>query len=54
MKFDIKKAKPEHGITKSIYIKQSLANRIEQLAKENDTSFSNIVVAMIEACLKDE
>ena len=47
------KKKVEAGY-KTIYLKQTLIDQIDKIAKENDTSFSNIVVAMIEACLKDE
>ena len=39
---------------KSIYIKEELAKKIEQIAKDNDTSFNNVVISMIEKCLKDD
>lgn len=45
--------KREESVTRSIYIKRSLINRIEKIAAENKTSFSNVVVSMIESCLKD-
>lgn len=45
--------KREESVTRSIYIKRSLIDRIEKIAAENNTSFSNIVVSMIESCLKD-
>lgn len=40
-------------ISKSLYISERLAERVEKLAAENKTSFSNMVVSMIEYCLKD-
>ena len=49
---DIKK-KPASGY-KTIYISENLINEIEKLAKESDTSFNNVVVSMIERCLKKE
>lgn len=45
--------KREESVTRSIYIKRSLIDRIEKIAAENKTSFSNVVVSMIESCLKD-
>lgn len=45
--------KREESATRSIYIKRSLIDRIEKIAAENKTSFSNVVVSMIESCLKD-
>ncbi len=33
-------------------IKESLVKEIEKIAKENDTSFNNVIVSMIETCLK--
>lgn len=45
--------KREESINKSIYIKRSLINRIEKIASEKNTSFNNVVISMIESCLKD-
>jgi len=55
MKFELKQipAKTE-SFYKTLYIKRSLADRIEQIAKDRDTSFNNVVIPMIESCLKDE
>ncbi len=55
MKFELKQipAKTE-SLYKTLYIKRSLADRIEQIAKDHDTSFNNVVISMIESCLKDE
>ena len=37
---------------KSIYIKNHLIKEVERIAKENNTSFNNVIVSMIEECLK--
>ncbi len=39
---------------KTIYLRQSLIDQIERIAKDNETSFNNVVVSMIERCLEDE
>ncbi len=54
MKFEIKKTreKVECGY-RTLYIKRSLLEQIEELAVRFDTSFNNVVVSMIEACLSD-
>ena len=36
---------------KSLYIKLSLIEKIEKIVKENNTSFNNDVISMIEYCL---
>lgn len=55
MKFELKKTKDkEEACYKTIYIKQTLVNKINQIASDNDTSFNNVVISMIEACLNDE
>lgn len=46
--------KREQSVNKSLYIKRSLVERIEKIAKETNTSFNNVVISMIESCLKDE
>ena len=43
----------KRNISKSLYISEKLADRVEKLAAENGTSFSNMVVSMIEYCLKE-
>ena len=54
MVFEIKKTKDKSGaINKSLYLPESLAKQIQQIAVEHDTSFNKIVVSMIEHCLKD-
>lgn len=55
MNFEIKPTRhKEESVTKSIYIKRSLVSQIEQIAEENHTSFNNVVISMIESCLKEE
>ena len=54
MAFELKKSRQKvETVTKSVYMQRSLAERIEKIATENKTSFSNVVVSMIESCLKD-
>ena len=52
------KPKKTRGKTKSlyktIYLSQSLAEQVEQMAAENETSFNNIVVSMIEYCIDEQ
>lgn len=53
MAFIPKKTKDKDPATyKSIYIKESLVKEIENIEKKNDTSFNNVVISMIEECLK--
>jgi hypothetical protein len=55
MNFEIKKTKNKtETINKSLYISKALAERIQRIAIENGTSFNNIVVSMIESCLKED
>lgn len=37
---------------KTIYIKEELVKQIEKIAKDNNTSFNNVIISMIEECLK--
>ena len=55
MSFVLKKTKKkvEAGF-KTIYLHQNLIDALEKIAVENDTSFNNVVVSMIEFCLEDE
>ena len=39
---------------KTIYLRQTLIDALENIAQENDTSFNNVVVSMIERCLEVE
>lgn len=55
MKFEIKPTKEkEPKVYKSIYIKEAMVAQIEKIARENDTSFNNVVISMIEACLRED
>ena len=38
---------------KTIYLRQSLIEEIEKIARENNTSFNNVVVSMVEQCLEE-
>lgn len=54
MKFTIKKTKEKIvSVYKTLYIREDLVKEIEKIAKENDTSFNNIIISMIESCLED-
>lgn len=37
---------------KSLYIKDKLVKQIEKIAIDNNTSFNNVIISMIEQCLK--
>lgn len=53
MAFIPKKTKEKIPSTyKSIYIKEDLVKKIEKIAKDNNTSFNNVIISMIEECLK--
>ena len=55
LKFEIKRTRgKEERSYRTLYIKRSLLEQIEAIATEYDTSFNNVVVSMIEACLSDE
>ena len=34
------------SVYKSLYINEQLAERVEQMAKENETSFNNVVISI--------
>lgn len=54
MNFEIKKTRQkEERIYKTIYIKEDLWKTIDAIAAENHTSFNNVVVSILEACLMD-
>lgn len=55
MKFVPKSTKyKEVSVYKTLYLKEELAKEIEKIANDNNTSFNNVVVSMIEYCLKME
>lgn len=39
---------------KTIYLRQDLIDEIDLIAKNNSTSFNNVVVSMIERCLQED
>ncbi len=46
--------KKENSIYKSLYIKEELVKKVEEIAKINNTSFNNVIVSMIEFCLLED
>ncbi len=38
---------------KSLYLHQNLIDEIDEIAREHNTSFNNVVVSMIEQCLAE-
>ena len=46
---DYKKEKVD-STYKTIYIKNELVEKIDELAKKNNTSFNNVIIKMIEYC----
>lgn len=52
IKIDFKKSKVNASY-KTIYLKKEYIEKINEIAKQNDTSFNNIVVNMIEYCIKE-
>lgn len=55
MTFVPKKTKEKNlSVYKSLYIKEDLAKEVEKIAKENETSFNNVIISMIEECLKED
>lgn len=55
MKFVPKNTKKkEDTVYKSLYIKDELVKKVDEIAKANNTSFNNVVVSMIEFCLYDD
>ena len=55
MKFVLNRTQGKENTTyKSLYIKQSLVDAVDKIAKENNTSWNNVVISMIESCLSEE
>ena len=52
IEIDFKKSKVNSSY-KTIYLKNDMIEKINKIANKNDTSFNNIVVNMIEYCLKE-
>ena len=54
MKFVVKQTREkELSLYKSLYIKDVLVKEIDKIAIENNTSFNNVIISMIEHCLKE-
>lgn len=54
MKFEIKPTRVKNQCEyKTLYIRKELSNKIDEIAVKNNTSWNNVVVSMIEACLND-
>jgi len=45
--------KKEISVYKSLYLKEDLVKKVDEIAKVNNTSFNNVIVSMIEFCLLD-
>ncbi|MCL2401250.1 MAG: hypothetical protein FWC90_01260 [Oscillospiraceae bacterium] len=39
---------------KTLYISDGLVDKINEIAKNNSTSFNNVVISMIESCLGEK
>ena len=49
---NMKKNKVEASY-KTLYLKNNLIEKLDKIAKENNTSFNNVVVSMLEYCTND-
>ena len=55
MAFTIKPTKrKKESVNRSIYLRKEVHDKVLKIAAENDTSFSNVVVSIIEYCLKEQ
>ena len=55
MKWKLKTTKEKVKCSyKTLYIADDLVERINKIAKDNGTSFNNVIVSMIESCLNDK
>jgi len=53
MNFTFKKTKDKKPtLYKTLYIQKELSDKIEIIASNNETSWNNVVISMIESCLK--
>ena len=54
MPFELKPTRKKvPSVYKSLYINERLAEQLDRIAKENETSFNNVVISMIEHCLAE-
>lgn len=42
----------EPACYKTLYIKEELLKKIEEIVKKNNTSFNNVIISMIKYCLR--
>lgn len=55
MGFEIKRTKNKvEAVNKTLYISKALADQVQKIASDNNTSFNNVVISMIESCLQEE
>lgn len=55
MNFKIKSTKNKSkACYKSLYINELLVEMIEKIASDNNTSFNNVIISMIEFCLFEQ
>lgn len=55
MTFEIKKTRNKvEAVNKTLYITETLAKQVQKIADNNNTSFNNVVISMIEHCLKED
>ncbi len=53
MNFTLKKTKDKKPtLYKTLYIQKELSDKIDAIAVKNGTSWNNVVISMIESCLK--
>ena len=53
MKWKLKTTKEKVACSyKTLYISDSLIEKINKIATENGTSFNNVVISMVESCLE--
>lgn len=45
--------KKDVSVHRSLYIKESLMEEVEKIAIDNNTSINNVIISMIEFCIKD-
>lgn len=55
MLFPLKATKGKNkSVYKTLYLSEELSRQIEEIAVKENTSFNNVVVSMIEYCLREE
>jgi len=54
MNWTLKKTKEKVKCSyKSLYISDKLIEKVDKIAKDNSTSFNNVIISMIESCLSE-